>query len=46
MPFNMVWMVYSSKSPAYLLCEAKDGLLLVVGVGAEALDVHSTAEPL
>lgn len=44
MPFNMVLMVYSP--PDYLLCEAKDGLLLVVGVGAEALDVHSTAEPL
>lgn len=42
----MVLTVYSFKSPCYLLCEAKDGLFLVVGVGAEALDVHSAAEPL
>lgn len=34
------------KSTRYLLREAEDGLLLVVGVGAEALDVHSAAEPL
>jgi len=32
--------------PTRLLCEAEDGLLLVVAVGAEALDVHAAAEPL
>lgn len=34
------------ESPAYLLGEAEDGLLLVVRIGAEALDVHPPAQPL
>lgn len=39
------WYIPFQSIP-YLLCEAQYGLLLVVGVGAEALDVHSTAQPL
>lgn len=30
----------------YLLCETKDGLFFVFSVGAEALDIHTTAKPL
>lgn len=42
----MIFTVCSLRSIQFLLCEAEDGLLLVVGVGAEALDVHAAAQPL
>lgn len=35
-----------SKSPLHLLCETKDGLFLVIGIGAETLDVHTAAQTL